>query len=120
MSKIEQQRRTADFPNTFNQKVARITASRQGRVLGDTHSKVHKAEQRRIQDAEFMRDLFPRIQFSRALGQMLNGAATEEDIEYVFENVHKYEQVAEGYEAEKGSKVTITIVDFTPHSTNLS
>ena len=81
--------------------------------------KAEKSKLRKRRKEQFLQDL-PKFQFDRALGQMLNGTSTTENIEHVFNNAHKYEAVIDRYETEK-STVTITIVDFTrPNSKNLS
>lgn len=118
MSRLEYLRGRAPGPDALNQRRLGLVLDAQRRAEGDTTSKGSRAEQKRDHDEQFMRE-FPRTQFNRELERMLHGAATEESIKHVFGNPHRYGRVVEGYKTEKGSKVTITIVDFTPHSTNL-
>ncbi|MBI2613234.1 MAG: hypothetical protein HYW62_00460 [Candidatus Levybacteria bacterium] len=116
MSKIERLREEIAGSGLLNHHTLDVIGVKHRRFYGDEESKGHRAEQRRAQFAQG----FPGMQFNRALGKMLDGTATQEDVEYVFSNVHRYEQVIERCKTEKRS-VTITIVDFTPpNSENLS
>ena len=63
----------------------------------------------------------PQFQFDRAVGNIFNGTVSIEDIRdvatdirYVRKHIREYERVAETFITEKGTEVTITIVDFTP------
>ena len=76
-----------------------------------------EAEEERRQE-EFLRGL-PDFQFNRALGHMMDGTASAEDINYVAKNIELREEVTGNFSikrsdngAEKITPVTITIVDF--------
>lgn len=82
--------------------------------------KAEKSKLRKRREEQFLRE-FPKMQFNRALGEMLNGTATEENIEYVFRNAHNYERVIARYETENKTTVTVAIIELTPpNSKNLS
>ena len=91
-----------------NQKMAKDIQDRRRR---GNSPKVERAARKKLQQEQFLQE-FPKMQFNRALGQMLNGTVTEENVKYVSNNVQKYEKLIDTYETEK-STVTITVVDFT-------
>ncbi len=81
--------------------------------------KAEKSERRKRREEQFLRG-FPLMQFNRALGQMLNGTVTKENIKHVFDKVDRHEKVISTYITEKGTEVTITVVDFTRPSETTS
>jgi len=102
----------------MNQKLAKNLQERRGK--GEESSKVERAARKRLKQQQFLQDL-PKMQFNRALGHIVDGTASEKDIDYVAKNANRYERQIESFSItrangnveEKVTKVTITIVDFT-------
>ena len=61
------------------------------RALGQPTSKGEKAMASRRSTEEFTAQL-PRMQFNRALGHIIDGEATSEDISYVLKHIGDYER----------------------------
>jgi len=95
-----------------------------GRRRRGTSHKVENAVARKLGEQEaqdkFMQDL-PKFQLDRALGHMLDGIESPEDIKYVAENISTHEQVITRFrissnvsgEKRARRRVTVSIVDFT-------
>ena len=110
----------------MNQKMAKDLQDRQKR--GES-PRVDRANKRKFQEQqaheEFMEN-FPKFQFDRALGHILDGTETQEDIKYVARNTANYEQVIGRFringvngngEKRTRRRVTATIVEFTHRGT---
>jgi len=70
--------------------------------------KKEKSQRRKLRHEQFMQN-FPIFQFDRALGHVLGGKATMEELNLI----DKHERVVDEYQTEKGSVAIISIVDFT-------
>lgn len=101
--------------HSMNQKVLKGMRERRGKYFHPS-GKEAKAERRKERREQFLRQ----FQFDRALGNTFNGSPIEdiidlapENIAYVFKHIDEYERGIETYNTEKGTRVSITIVDFT-------
>lgn len=86
---------------------------RQNELFYGLDRKAAKSSEKRRKHERFLEEL-PRYQFDRAMGHLLNGdagGATPEDLNYVFNNIRRYERRIYGFSTED-AKVIITIVDF--------
>lgn len=92
--------------HSLSQRILKREEDRRSAVLGKPNSKGEKARAGRRRTIEFIEQL-PRRQFDRALGHMMDGRPTIEDISYVVGHVSDYERPIgnNGFE--------ITVVDFT-------
>lgn len=97
--------RPPNWGTPYNQRFNKYISERQEK---GRDPKAEKSRLRKNREEEFLQNL-PRFQFDRAVRQMLNGTATTENMRYVFDNAHKYEQVTDRYKIDK-STVTITVV----------
>ena len=104
----------------INQEFAKKIRDNQRR--GGESSKVRNAARKKLQQKEFMQNL-PKFQFDRAVGKLFNGTVSIEDIGdvaadigYVRNHIGEYEREVETFITEKGTKVIVTIVDFTRSS----
>lgn len=102
------------FRHSMNQKVLKGMRERQGKYF-HPNGKEAKAERRKERREQFSRQ----FQFDRALGNTFNGNPIEdiidlapENIAYVVEHIDEHEREIETYNTEKGTKVSITIVEF--------
>lgn len=100
--------------HSLNQKYMKLVRDGREKFSG-TDKKVANAERRRWKKEQFLRQ----FQFDRALGNTFNGSPIEdiidlapENIAYVVEHIDEYERGIETYNTEKGTKVSITIVEF--------
>jgi len=106
------------YSHPLNQEMAKNIIEKRKR--GKRSPKVENAAARRKAQDEFMQRL-PEFQFNRALGHILDGQESIEDIIYVAENIKLYEQVIGRFRISSngsGEKrvrrtVTVSIVDFT-------
>lgn len=92
--------------HSLSQKILKREEDRGSVVLGKPNSKGEKVRASKRRTEEFIEQL-PRMQFNRALGHMMDGRPTIEDISYVVGHVGHYERPM----GNNGSEVTI--VDFT-------
>lgn len=83
MSRLEQDRRKIGI-ELYNQKTIKRIKEKQRLFSGDRASKEYKAEQRKALQSKFIEKTLPEMQLERALSHMFEGAATPEDISYVF------------------------------------
>ena len=91
-----------------------------GRRRRGTSHKVENAVARKQAQDEFIQGL-PKFQFERALGHILDGQESREDIEYVAKNIGMHEKVIKRFrissnvsgEKRARRRVTVSIVDFT-------
>ncbi|EKD64579.1 MAG: hypothetical protein ACD_50C00343G0014 [uncultured bacterium] len=118
-SKTERQKaRSGESParhsrNQYVEKILRENAER------GTDRKAAKARARREREERFVEE-FPEYQFDRAVGNTFNGLPLEEvadlapaNITYVVDHIDEHERILARYKTERGSQVTVTIVDFT-------
>lgn len=91
MSRIENVKGRLGYDHLvpLNQKAIGEIAEARRRIEGDRQSKGYKANQRRLRQQQFIENL-PRMQFKRALGHMVDGTATPEDIGYVLGHADRF------------------------------
>lgn len=76
--------------HSLNQDILKREAEGRKRTFG-SNKKVARAHERRRREERFIQD-FPKVQFERALGHMLNGQATDEEVIFVFNNEDNLER----------------------------
>ena len=71
--------------------------------------KKEKSQDRKLRQGKLLHDL-PAMQFSRAVGHVLEERATSQDLDY---NIDNFGHVSDEFTTETGEKAIVTIVDFT-------
>jgi len=121
--------RVGRWRHSDNQKTQKLQRDRREKGFGSI-DKALKVQLRREKKQQLLEEELrmkkwlsrrSKMQFNRALGHVIDGTWSDEDVWYVAEKIDKYEQVLERFRVRKFrngkeisiTEVTTTIVDFT-------